>query len=91
MESRGKKPEFSITSIPSLNEKIWGIKRREMTIVGARTSQGKSLFMNQLAWDLADQGHKVLYLSLEMDVSSRTVKPTPGKSGYTFGNSLFGR
>lgn len=70
MESRGKKPEFSITSIPSLNEKIWGIKRREMTIVGARTSQGKSLFMNQLAWDLADQGHKVLYLSLEMDVSS---------------------
>lgn len=68
MEQRGKTPEFSITSIPSLNDKIWGIKRREMTIVGARTSQGKSLFMNQLAWDLADQGHKVLYLSLEMDV-----------------------
>lgn len=68
MESRGKNPEFAITSIPSLNDKIWGIKRQEMTIVGARTSQGKSLFMNQLAWDLADQGHKVLYLSLEMSV-----------------------
>ena len=59
---------MSITTIPSLNFKIWGIKKREMTLVAARTSMGKSAFMNQLAWDLAVNNHKVLYLSLEMDV-----------------------
>lgn len=70
MESRGEKPEMSITSLPELNDKIWGIKRRQFTLVAARTSHGKSLFMNQLAWDLADQRKNVLFLSLEMDVNS---------------------
>lgn len=59
-----------IAMIPSLNKMIWGIKRRELTIVAGRTSMGKSAFMNQLAWDLANGGKKVLYLSLEMDVPS---------------------
>ena len=48
---------------------VWGIKRREMTIIAGRTSHGKSAFMNQLAWDLAEKA-SVLYLSLEMDVPS---------------------
>lgn len=61
---------MSINSIPELNNKIWGIKRRQFVLVAARTSHGKSLFMNQIAWDLADQGKRVLFLSLEMDVSS---------------------
>lgn len=59
-----------ITTIPSLDKMIWGIKRRELTVVAGRTSMGKSAFMNQLAWDLAGSKMNVLYLSLEMDVSS---------------------
>ena len=59
-----------ITTIPSLDKMIWGIKRRELTVVAGRTSMGKSAFMNQLAWDLAGSKMNVLYLSLEMDVPS---------------------
>src|SRR3990167_271237 len=70
MSSRGEVPELSITKIPDLNKKIWGLRRGELTLVAARTSHGKSAFMNQIAWDLACGGKKVLYLSLEMDVPS---------------------
>lgn len=57
-----------ITTIPSLDRKLWGLKRQEVVVVGARSSHGKSALMNQVAWDLAVNGKKVLYLSLEMDV-----------------------
>jgi len=66
--SRNKKPDLEITTIPDLNEKIWGIPRKAMTVIGARTSQGKSALATQVAFDLADQGHTVLFLSLEMTV-----------------------
>jgi replicative DNA helicase len=45
-----------------------------MTIIGARTSIGKSAFTLQLAWDIASQGIPVLFLSLEMyeeDITER--------------------
>jgi replicative DNA helicase len=53
-----------------LNDRLWGIKRREMTIISARPSHGKTAMMNQVAWDMASQGHKVLFLSLEMNVNA---------------------
>lgn len=68
--NRGNQPEMPILTIPELNQKIWGIKRREITIVAARTSMGKTALMNQIAWDLSDKGRKILYLTLEMDVHS---------------------
>lgn len=69
LKERGERPELAISTLPSLNSFIWGIKRREMTIVAGRTSHGKSAFMNHLAWDLSEKA-SVLYLSLEMDVSA---------------------
>lgn len=68
LNNRGENPELSVTSIPSLNSKIWGFRKKEVTIIGARTSNGKSAFVNQLAWDFAKQGKKVLFLSIEMPV-----------------------
>ena len=41
-----------------------------MTVIGARTSQGKSSFALQIAADLANQGKLVWFLSLEMDVEA---------------------
>ena len=66
--ARGKQPELNINSLSVLNRKIWGLKRREMVIIGARTSQGKSAFALQLAWDMAKNKKKTLFLSLEMGV-----------------------
>lgn len=45
---------------------MWGLHSKKLTIVGARTSQGKSAFALQVAWDVASQGIPTLFLSLEM-------------------------
>ena len=67
LKDRGTYPELSISTLPRLNNKIWGIQKGKLTLIGARTSQGKSAFALQIANDLAMQGHGVLFLSLEMD------------------------
>lgn len=41
-----------------------------MTVIAGRTSQGKTMLGLQIAWDLAVQGKSVVYLSLEMTVTS---------------------
>ena len=66
LNSRGASPEISIPSMPQLNSKLWGIRRGKLTIIGARTSHGKSSFAMQIAKDVALQGFNVLFLSLEM-------------------------
>lgn len=54
--------------MPLLNEFLWGIQRKCLTIIGARTSEGKSTLALQTAYDLAMQNHTVLFLSLETTV-----------------------
>lgn len=67
--SRADEPEFPISSLGSLNRKLWGLKPG-LTIIGARTSMGKSALALQIAVDLAMQRKRVLFLSLEMTVES---------------------
>lgn len=66
LEARGQAPEIPIKSLPELNKKLWGLHPKKLTILGARTSNGKSAFALQLAWDIAKQNIPVLFLSLEM-------------------------
>jgi replicative DNA helicase len=68
-EERAKEPRLSISSLPLFNHKIWGLKEG-LTLIGARTSQGKSALALQIAYDLADQAIPVLFLSLEMTVEA---------------------
>ncbi|MBU2249498.1 MAG: hypothetical protein KKD77_22310, partial [Gammaproteobacteria bacterium] len=63
---RGTQPKMPISTLPEFNAVIWGIHSKALTIVGARTSQGKSSLALQLAYDLANQGIPTLFLSLEM-------------------------
>jgi len=67
LKSRGDDPDLPILSLPDLNKKIWGIHKGKLTVIGGRTSNGKSAFAMQIAYDLACQDKGVLYLSLEMD------------------------
>lgn len=67
--SRGDSPKLSLSSLPDFNRKIWGLKSG-LTVIGARTSQGKSALAMQFAYDLASQGSEVLFLSLEMTVEN---------------------
>ena len=68
--TRGDAPELPLTTLPALSTKLWGLRRKALTIIGARTSQGKSSLALQIAADLAGQGKLVWLLSLEMDVES---------------------
>jgi replicative DNA helicase len=63
--SRTEKPQYPI-GLKSLDEILWGIHKKEMMVIGARTSQGKSAFSIFLAKNLADLGKRVIYFSLEM-------------------------
>lgn len=65
--SRSNSPELPILSLPSLNDMVWGVRKRKLTVIGARTSQGKSSFAVQLCYDLALQDKKVVFFSLEME------------------------
>ena len=67
LQKKGTRPELQILTLPSLNSMMWGIRKRKLTVIGARTSNGKSAFAIQLAVDLALSGKKVLFLSLEME------------------------
>jgi len=54
--------------LPLLNKKLWGIHKQKLTVIAGRTSQGKSIAAINIAWDLATQGKKVYFISLEMSV-----------------------
>lgn len=69
LEARGDTPKLPISSLPDFNYKIWGLKCG-LTILGGRTSQGKSSLALQMAYDLADQQKETLFLSLEMTTES---------------------
>ena len=54
------------TGLADLDYLLCGIRKGELTTVGARPSVGKSAFTLQLALNVARQGEKVLYFPLEM-------------------------
>ena len=61
-----KGKELAISSLPELDNKIWGLRKKKLVVVGARPSMGKSTFMLQIAWDFVLQGKKVYFFTLEM-------------------------
>jgi len=66
LKRRGAEPELPLKTLGELNNKIWGLRRGQLHVVGARTSHGKSSFCLQIARDLSNQNFGVVYLSLEM-------------------------
>lgn len=66
IKERTGTPEIELTMLPNLSTMLFGLHRQEMMVIGARTSQGKTAFSLQLAYDAAKQGKRVYYFSLEM-------------------------
>lgn len=57
---------FVPTGLVDLDRKLNGIRRKELTAIGARPSAGKSAFVQQVAMNVAKHGEKVMFLPLEM-------------------------
>lgn len=69
MESVAADPEQAyglLTGISELDAITTGFHRQDFSVVGARTSMGKSAFMLQIALSLHQRGRKVAIYSLEM-------------------------
>ena len=54
------------TGLTELDERVWGLHKKELLTIGARTSHGKSVIALQMTINLLDHGNTVLYFSLEM-------------------------
>lgn len=52
--------------LETLDRLTGGIHRKQLITVGARPGMGKSAFALQIGLNVAEQGHRVLYLPLEM-------------------------
>ena len=65
-ERYGQKKYLSISSLPEIDNAIWGLKRKSMVVIAGRPGMGKSSLMLQMAYDFALQGRTVYYFSLEM-------------------------
>ena len=81
MERREKQELIKWDGVPSLQDATLGIKRKELTIIAARPSVGKSAFALQIAYGAWKQGTKVLYFPLEMS-ATQTFGRILIKEGY---------
>lgn len=57
-----------VTNFPTIDERLSGIRRRELISIGAYTSHGKSLMAGTMAFELSTQG-RVCYFTTEMSAS----------------------
>jgi replicative DNA helicase len=68
LKMRGDVPSIPLSTLPRLNRLIWGLKPKTLVVVASRTSQFKTSWCSQIAFDFADQNIPTLFLSLEDDV-----------------------
>lgn len=60
------RPSGLKTGFSTLDEKIGGLKKGEITLVGGETSNGKSALASNIACNIAKTGKCVLFITLEM-------------------------
>ena len=66
IDRKGKPKEFSLDTIPSIDDAIFGLRKGKLVIVAGRPSNGKSSFLISMAWSAVQQKKKILFFSLEM-------------------------
>lgn len=71
------------TGYPQYDTMLGGLKRGSLSVVGARTSVGKSAFGMETAINLAKQGVKVRYISTEMTREEVYDRLVAHESGIT--------
>lgn len=61
----GKPKELAITCLPSIDDKLYGLKKKKLIVIAGRVSMGKSALLMELAWCFANQGKKIMFFNLE--------------------------
>lgn len=67
--SRGLAPKLPI-NLKDLDDILWGLHKKDLVIIAGRPSEGKTSLSLQIAWEIANQGKIVYFISLEMNKES---------------------
>ena len=69
ISTRTSTPKFP-TGIYAIDELTWGVHKKELMVIAARPSHGKTSLSLNMAWGLAKQGIPTIFLSLEMSAEA---------------------
>ncbi len=75
--SQNKDKSGYLTNIPSIDNKLKGLKKHQYIIIAARTNTGKTTFALWLNYKLMEQGAKILYIWHEQE-AERLMKKVIG-------------
>ena len=82
IEDRVSKGGVDCIGIPTgfhkLDEILSGLRKDSVYVIGARTSMGKTALAATIGMNVAQQGHKVLFLSLEMSANLLSLRMISG-------------
>lgn len=73
IKKRTSKPQYP-TGLDRVDEIIHGIPKGKVTIIGGRTSEAKTSFALQAAFNIAEVGKTICYITLEDDVGQLTER-----------------
>lgn len=62
---RKETPQHTI-GLTSIDNVLWGLHKKSLMTIGARTSHGKTSWAINMVRNLADSGKRIIYFSLEM-------------------------
>jgi replicative DNA helicase len=71
------------STIPMLTRMVSGYQRGHLGVIGANTGEGKSALMVQDAVHIAQRGHRVLYVNLEMTATDQFARIIAQQTGVS--------
>ena len=80
----GESKAWIPTGIKALDEKVNLISKGDMTVVGAQSGVGKTIFAHQMAVSAESEGFSVLFFSLEMPPQALLKRTLAAESGVDF-------
>jgi len=81
IEHEGERPDYMRTGLTDLDRMLSGIEEGEHVIIAARPGQGKTALAADIARNVAKQGKKVLFFTMEMSEKALTRRLVCAEAG----------
>lgn len=91
LDAAAGKVKFVKLGYPALDGLLETVSAPDMILVAARPGQGKTAFLASVAKNLADDGKKVLFFTLEMSNKQVAIRLLAQESGVSYGKQRTGK